>query len=280
MLTIQAYDMTATQIASFPVTCEDINPYYSLQSPDRNWLAIQCGNKSNQKLEVVSKEGKRWVLHFKEFIRDGHNGLGGLYPEHWTGDGEYLYFKSIIGYSGGGPCFYGWNVDGLFRINVNNGSVTTTLKAIPSSGAFYDIAFSPDGRRFAYEYNYDHLAIVDLRTGEEFTIESGDDEVGDLTWSPDGSHLAYALCRDTQDHTATEKSSIKAYSIETQISKTILDVKQAFLRIQSRNGDPVLKISTYDFQAIKSDILFFDWSTEQITTATPTPLQITSPNSK
>jgi WD40 repeat protein len=277
----QAYDqallLTATQIASFPVSCDDINPYYTLQSPDGNWLAIRCSYHSNQKLEVVSKEGKRWVLQYidflsKDFIQDGDPGLGGMYPEHWSGDGKYLYFTTRLGISGGGPCFYGWNADGLYRINVNDGMVTTMLEAIPSSGAFYDIAFSPGGRRFAYEYDYDHLAIVDLRTGEALTIESGDDGVGNLRWSPDGSHLAYGICRDNQEGTITVKSSIKIYSVETHTSKTILEVKQTLLRIESRNGDQVLIIANHDLQGTnETDYLFFDWSSAQLTTATPTP---------
>jgi WD40 repeat protein len=278
-LTRQAVDRAfapiATQRASFPITCEDINRYYP--SPDGNWMAIGCSTSSNQRLEVVSKEGKRWVLQYKDFlskdyIGDGGPGRGGMYPEHWTGDGKYLYFTTRLGLSGGGPCFYGWNTMGLYRINVNDGSVTTTLAAIPSWGAFYDIAFSSDGRRYAYEYNYDHLVIVDLRTGEELTIESGGDAVGDLTWSPDGSQLAYGICRDNQDHTTTVKSSIKIYTVGTHTTKTILEVMQTLLRIHSRNGDPVLKIANYDLQGTaETEYLFFDWSSAQLTTATPTP---------
>lgn len=263
-LTVQAVDLTATQIASFPVKCDENNPFYSMQSSDGNWLAIQCSDKSSEGLEVISKEGKRWVLTFTKFLsvdfmRDGNAVLGGLYPEHWTSDGKYLYFSTRLNISGGGPCFYGWNIDGLFRINVDDGSVTTTLERIPSSDAFYDIAFSSDGYRFAYEYNYNHLAIVDLRTGEEFAVESGEDNVGNLSWSPDGSQLAYAKCHETIDQTMVEKSSIIVYSPETRTSKKILEVKQTLLRIESQNGDQVLKISKNDFQANRTDYLFFDW---------------------
>jgi WD40 repeat protein len=273
----QAFELTATQIANFPVTCDDINQFYTLQSPDGNWLAVNCGYSSNQSLEVVSKEGRRWILQYKDFlakdlIYNGEPGPGGLYPEHWTGDEKYLYFTARLGISGGGPCFYGWNADGLYRINVEDGTVTTTLNVVPSSGAFYDIAFSADGRNFAYEYDYDHLAIVDLKTGEAFTIESGEDEVGNLTWSTDGSQLAYGICHDNQDHTATAKSSIRVYSVETHTSRTILDVEHNLLRIESQNGDQVLKIANYDLQGPnETEYLFFDWSSAQLSTATPSP---------
>jgi WD40 repeat protein len=273
----RAFELTATQIASFPVTCDHINQFYTLQSPGGNWLAVNCGDNSNRGLEVLSKEGKRWILQYKDFlakdlISNGEPGPGGLYPEHWTIDERYLYFTARLGISGGGPCFYGWNTDGLYRINVEDGTVTTTLNAIPSSGAFYDIAFSPDGRYFAYEYYYDHLAIVDLKTGETSTIESGENEVGNLTWSPDGSQLAYGICHDTQDHTATAKSSIRVYSVETHTSRTILDVEHTLLRIESQNGNQVLEIANYDLQGNnKTEYLSFDWSSEQLSTATPSP---------
>jgi hypothetical protein len=113
---------------------------------------------------------------------------------------------------------------------------------------------------------------VDLKTGEVLTIESGEDEVGNLTWSPDGSQLAYGICNDNQDHTATAKSSIRVYFVETHTSRTILDVENTLLRIESRNGDQVLKIANYDLQGSnETEYLFFDWSSAQLATATPSP---------
>jgi Tol biopolymer transport system component len=162
---------------------------------------------------------------------------------------------------------------GLYRHNLSDGTVTVTLQDSSSSGGFYDIAFSPDGRRFAYDFaSYtNHFAIVDLRTGDEFTIEDGGG--GNLTWSPDGTYLAYGICYATQNGNATAKSTINVFSIETHSSRTVLEVKQILLRIVSQNGDQVLIIGTYNYQAGTFDYpsFNFNWSSGQLSTPTPTP---------
>jgi len=272
----QAEDMTATQVASFPVACDGFNQYYSLQSPDGNWLAISCENHPDQGLEVVSKEGKRWDLQFidflsEEFVQDGGLPRGGLDPLHWTGDGKYLYFRSYLSFSGGGTCFDGHNTIGLYRLNLDDGTVSTTLKKFHDRWPFYEIVFSPDGRRFAYVY--DHLAIVDLKTGEEFTIDPEDDVVRRLSWSPDGSQLAYATCHDTQvqDDYVIDKSAIKIFSLKTHASRTILESKRTFLGISFLRGTQGFEIEIDDYQARTTDYFLFDWSTGQLTAVTPTP---------
>jgi WD40 repeat protein len=269
---------TATPTAIFPITCDDFQQDNTYLSHHGNWLAISCGYSRNQRLEIVSKEGKRWMLKLidfvpTEFIQDGSTGYGALYPEHWTIDEKYLYFASYLGFDGGGACLYGFGDAGLFRINVNDGTISTILPE-SSWGAGYEITFSPDGRRLAYDY--DHLVIIDLKTGEKVTVKTGDEAVGDLTWSPDGSQLAYASCHAIPDDTypdqyQVEKSSIKIFSLKSQSSKTILEVKKNFLRIERQTGNPLLKIINEDWQANKTDYIIFNWSSEQITTATPTP---------
>lgn len=102
-----------------------------------------------------------------EFVHDGTTGNGGLYPRHWTDDEKYLYFSSYIGWEGGGTCFYGFGDAGLYRINLNDGTIATVLPTSPS-GYGYEITFAPGGRRLAYTYA--HLVILDLKTGEESTL--------------------------------------------------------------------------------------------------------------
>lgn len=267
-----AYALTVTQIARFPVTCENNNHVY-LQSPDGSWLAYQCGGHSHG-LEVVNKGGKRWDLQYTDYLAEdvvrGGAPLGNLYPIHWTGDGKYLYFITRFNISGGGPCFYGFNTVGLYRLSLDDGTVTATLKDISSSGAFYDFAFSPDGRRFAYA---DPFTIVDIRTGDEFTIETGGDGIGDLTWSPDGAYLAYSTCYATQDYSATAKSTINIFSIATHRSRTILEVNQDLLRIIFGNRGQVLIISTSNDQTgtFDDEAFYYDWASGQLSTPTPAP---------
>jgi hypothetical protein len=275
MLSDQAFELHATEIASYSPTCDKYSQYDVSISPSGNWLAIRCGYSQNQTLEIDSKSGKRWVLQIKDFlpeqflVKGEFEGYGSLSPAHWTNDEKFLYFTSYLGFDGGGTCFYGFGDDGLFRINLKDGTITTTL---PESawGAGYETIFSPGGRQLAYAYNSKHLTIIDLKTGEESIIEVGKDYVGNLTWSPDGLGLAYAACQPTQDGLEIEKSSVKIFSLESHNSKTILEVTKTFLSIESHSENQFL-ISNDDFQAKKADILLYDWFSGRPATPTPTP---------
>jgi hypothetical protein len=271
-----------TQIASFPAICKKIDPIYPSQSPSGNWLAISCGNIQNQTLEIVSKDGKRWILHFrdylaKEFILNDYTPPGSLFPEFWTNDEEYLYFTPYISTDRGGNCYfggYGNGVQGLYRIDVNTGTVSATLPTPSYSlSRGYEIAFSPGGRRLAYtsrlNNNLSRTAILDLKTGEELTVDIEDDIVGKLIWSPGGSELAYVTCRNAYDSLVSDKSAIKIYSLETHISKKILEVEENFLNIQSWDGNNLLRIAKYDLYTNETSYQFYDWSSGELTTPTP-----------
>jgi hypothetical protein len=272
-ITEQAYERTATQIAGFPATCDQFYFDDILLSPNGTWMAIHCGYSHNQTLEVINQEGKQWIFHIQDFvapnfIHDGEVGEGGLYPEHWTNDAEYLYFTSYIGFDGGGTCVYGFGVSGLFRLNVNTGAVSAVLKA-KSSTQGYEIAFSPGGGKLAYIS--DTPAILDFRTGEKTIIDPGAAVAGDLVWSPDGSKLAFATCSPAEDFYTIKKSGIKIYSLETQELKTILEVEKNFLGIDKSEGNQKLKIVNSDIQTGKDDYFYYDWSSGRISTPSPTP---------
>lgn len=271
--TEQADEWAATQIASFPATCNNSYSNVNSISPSGDKMASSCGYKKDQTLEIVSHEGKKWELHFKdylsaEFIRDGGTPMGGLYPKHWTSNDEYLYFTSYIAFDGGGTCFYGFGVSGLYRLNVNTGFVSTVLTA-RSSPEGYLIAFSPGGGKLAYVA--DRLVILDFRTGENTNIDPGATIAGDLAWSPDGTKLAFATCSPSEDFYTIQKSGIKIYSLETHKLKTIMEVENNFLSINRSEGNQKLKIVNTDEQTGKEGYFYFDWSTGQVTTPLPTP---------
>lgn len=265
MLTEQALALQETRIAGFSTTCDDSNKYFTSLSPEGNWLAISCGD---QTLQIYSKTGKQWVAQFKDYVANQHviegsAPRGGLYPMHWTSDEMYLYFTPAINWSIGGTCYYGGVGEGLYRFNLDNGTVVAILPLLKDFD--YDISFSPDGRWLIY--NRGVPTILNLQTGKEIILPGGEN-VGDFTWSPDGSNLAYAACQ-LLDFQTIKNSSIKIFSLETHHSKTILEIESGFLRIDIRDGNRVLKI--YDFYTNPPDYLFFDWSTEQLITPTLTP---------
>ena len=240
---------------SFLIRCEDLYGNQTSLSPDGNWLAVPCGYHVITNLEIINREGKRWILQSKDFIR---NYPGNLIPKHWV-DEDYLYFMSEIFGDGGDPCFYGKTITGLFRIDLNTGTVTSTLPKL--SHPYSSVVFSPGGRRFAY--SVDHPVLHDLRTGQETTIEVGDVNVGDLTWSPDGKELAYSTCQTTADFSDVKESSVRIYSLDTDSVRTITAQAGGILEIEPGAENNQIIITDGD------NTMIFDWSLGQVITPTP-----------
>jgi WD40 repeat protein len=274
-MTMQALDAYATQIASFPFICDQrFEDRDTLLSPNGTWLAIHCGyDPPGQTLEVVRQDGTRWVLQFSdyvhpEFIYDELTPMGGLYPQQWTADEKYLFFSSYIGFDGGGTCFYGFGSHGLFRLDLTSGAVSVILP-LRGSPSGYLYAFSPGGRRLAYVA--DPPVILDLRTGELTPFHVGQEFIGNLTWSPDGRELAYAACSSTADYLTVERSMVRIYSLETGLSRTILDLEKTFIRIWPWDGSRQLEIDLFDWQTFDDSYLYYDWASGALITPTPTP---------
>ena len=267
----QAADYRATLTARFSITCTSNNDieHHSYLSPDGKWLAISCSERSIQTLEIVSENGNRWLLHYEDFVPDEYKaGHGTLYPEYWV-YGDYLFFTSNPHISVGGPCLYPRTYSlGLYRINLITGLVSTPLPpmTIPS----YSFAFSPNGRWLAYIGERGRIGIFDVKDGEEELIEIKDDTVGNLTWSPDSSMLAYASCQTNQDTSELAKSYINIYSMDTHASKRIVEETGILLVMDDYDSNPLLKISEgYDNGS--TVLWLYDWFSDQLISADPTP---------
>ena len=246
-------------------------------SPDGNWVAVSCGYKRDPNLEIVDRNGKRWTLNYKdyllkEYIVDGHIPIGNLYPKHWSADGRYLYFTSYIGFDGGGTCFYGFGAHGLYRIDVKDGAVSAVLPLSPSIGG-YDIAFSPTGRRLAYQ-GLGEPVILDLQTGDKLTIKIEDEVAGNFTWSPDGLELAYSTCKSKSNGNdfSIEKSAIKIYSIRTNTSRTVLEIDETMFFILSWEKESIIEIAQGPYMN-GLDGVPYDLNSSQWLGPTPTPVR-------
>jgi hypothetical protein len=271
-LTLQAVSARSTQIAGFSPTCNGYSLHDASFSPNESWMAIRCDDEENRSLEVINQMGQRWVLQFKEYLSDDYgNGdslpLGGLIPANWVNE-EFLYFTSYIAFDGGGTCFFGFGYHGLFRLDLNTGYVSTILP-IRSTLTGYQIEFSSNGRYLAYNV-YNTPTIFDLRTGETFTIEVNENFAGNLTWSPDSTELAYATCQTTQDYYSVQESSIKIYSLDDHISRTIYHTENDIDLHIALFEKSTLQISEYNYQTNQSSLLIFDWSSGELKTPTPT----------
>lgn len=269
--TEQAYNMQATKIAEFPAACA-LESGDTFISPNGNWLTTQCSAiKEGYNLEIVNKEGKHWAVRAKDYVSDD---LSGLRPEHWSKDGEYLYFSSNFGGSSGGyACFPDSGIVlGLYRIKLNDGTVATIL---PAGRVAYDFAFSPTGRLLAYR-GLRGLIILDLQTGDEINIKVGNNTTGTLTWSPDGLELAYATCQENPngygflDDYSPQKSAVEIFSIQQNASRSILEIEKKLLLVESWNANNILAIFIQDEHNLGYE-QFFDLNTNQWITPTPTP---------
>ena len=163
---------TNLPIASFLPSCRDLSdPFYNSLSPRGNWLAVVCGY--DQTLTIYDDSGERWNLQFKDYVSeesivDGQPPRGSLYPIHWANDEKYLFFRSVIGFSGGGTCFYGHAGQGLYRIDLETGAVSATLRPLIGHDG-YILSFSPTGQWLAF--NAGIPTLLNLQTGEKVFLQ-------------------------------------------------------------------------------------------------------------
>ena len=194
-----------------------------------------------------------------------------MHLAHWARGGQYLYFVPKIAFDGGGTCFYRFGVQGLYRLNLDDGTVSPTLPVTHDRDG-YHIAFSPTGRRVAFQEIHGPPAILDLHNGDVTPIEEPDFSVGTLRWSPDGLELAYATCvLSKEDYHIIAKSAIKIYSIQERTLRTILEVEHNLLLVEMWGEDNILTIGKLHDQTFEESVLFFDLSSGQVFTLTPTP---------
>ncbi|MFZ5855256.1 MAG: hypothetical protein ACOYZ6_00355 [Chloroflexota bacterium] len=213
---VQGRDAKETQMAQFSVACDELNVYASQVSPDGNWFAASCGYKRDQTLIVKNRQGATWIMKYKDLMVREHSGT--VFPESWSPDGNYLYFSTSIGYSGGGnqcfpkPAYSPTNYDvsyGLFRLNLNNG-LWVTLISPTDLFPGYNIKFSPTGRRYAVDMN--GITVFDLQSGASVKIDAPG--FMDFIWSPDGKRLAYTTAHCDQSGWA-QSASVYVWSSET-----------------------------------------------------------------
>ncbi len=271
-LTEQAMALKNTQIAGFFPDCDEPNDfYYDSLSPAGNWLAVSCGYERGEHiLTIYGMQGQRWVLQFKdyvseEFIVDGQPPRGNLYPIHWANDEKYLFFWSVIGFSGGGTCFYDRGGQGLYRIDLETGAVSATLPPLIGHDG-YILSFSPTGQWLAF--NAGIPTLLNLHTGEKVFLQEGENRVGDFSWSPDGAQLAYGTCQMSEDLSTEVKSTVRVLSLNTRQTKTLLEVEYGFLIIKVIE-DHLIKI--FDKYNEPQSEVYFDWDNGQFVTPTPNP---------
>jgi len=259
------------KLADFPITCTEFFDFNVYFSPDKQWVTITCGFNDVQNLEVAGVDGSHWMLRFedylsKELFKDGIP-MGGVYPNHWTTDGRYLFFNARIYGDGGGPCFYGSGSTGLFRLDVLTGKISAVLP-ITQDYKGYEFAFSPNGRWLAYYLK--SFLLLDLQTGKITTMPGKNVRHANFIWSPDGEQIAYVTCELDQTGNSVERSTVEIFSLESTTSKIIYESEEYTLNIERWNNNQLLWIY-YEDNLNDDSSLYYNWSIKQLVTPTPTP---------
>jgi hypothetical protein len=243
------------------------------QSPSGKWQIYQCGESSSpdRMMLIENNVGILWSFAFVDFIAFEDRqitGYGNLYPEYWTDDEKYLFFSSYLSVDIHGACFYGIGSNGLFRLNLTDGSINTILPPMPAFGG-YLFSFSPDGKQLAFVSN--GIILRDLETGSDQKIQTKFPIIGNLTWSPNGSELAYASCISDNPAFEVNTSLIEIYSLEKKSKQPIMETDGNRLTIKNTNNSNQLLFEKKDITNGESNYFLFDWSTRQLV-ETPMPL--------
>lgn len=275
----------STLNAEFSYTCYD-NYAIDRFSPDKKWKILSCEQEDIPEMVVENRSGIIWKLKYEDFLslskEEKEQGVAvsaNLSPIHWSPDGDYLYFTSYGGAEGGGTCFYGFGVQGMFRLELQTGKVSTILALLPPDDwNGYEVAFSPTGRRFSYSRGYaegkNSFHLVDVLTGKETTFAT-EQQNGTFRWSPDGNSLAYSTSLCANDPQGVIRSFIKILTIADLSTRTIAQSNTDFLTIQGWSAeDNLLTIERegYGYGVIQPTTLSLDPNKSiVIFSASPTP---------
>lgn len=270
----QTKEALETRIASFPkVDCNDLSRSDSL-SPDGEWVVTSCGGRYNHYLIIHNMMGIKWDLEFNDFLPISwrEEGMpGGLSTVFWDSEGDYLYFTTHIGWSGGGDeCFPGFGTNGLFRLDLKTGYWVTLINP-PTYFPGDEIKFAPTGRRYAVDKN--GVMISDLKTGEVIQINATG--VMDLSWSPDGTKLAFSTA-DCNEEGKVIYSSVFVWDTLANREQEILTITGVLLHPESWHSNNLLRIKEEKFDGLNNLYSVYTYDLPQrnlvfVGTATPYP---------
>lgn len=243
---------------------------YKLISPNGKWVSISCGYTRNQTLIVQNQSGVKWVFDFTDFIAPSLDGVMGRFsPLAWSPDNRFLYFSKAMGYSGGGnQCFPGGGDYGLYRLNLETGTLVTLIASDGQNFPGDKIRFSPTNEYYAV--NRDGVTIRNILSGKETKIDvSG---VMEMNWSPDGNFLAFSVA--SCGETLVESSSIFVWDSSTSQIQVLHSTKEMLLRPQSWIDNSKLKFEGEKWVGLNNEYTIFEYNlkaNEMMFSGTATP---------
>jgi hypothetical protein len=166
------------------------------------WATQSGSSHPSSSIQISAPDGSKQQTLLTENTSDTHLQL---MPQFWSADGQWLYFsKEPLGI--GGYILFG-GASSLYRINVKTGQVLDVIGMDPlkETAACLD-SFSADYRYIAEHCSQNFIRVRDLSSGGTISyqppaeITTGSQLAGSARFSPDGSHLAYAVARGTADN--------------------------------------------------------------------------------
>jgi hypothetical protein len=179
-------------------------------------------------------------------------GLGFPVPGNfrWTEDDLYLSLRTTPD----GCSLYGWEM-ALLRFDLEEGALSEVVTDLPGAPAL-----SPDRERLAYLEGTE-LVLRVLETGEERRVGFDPDhqswEAGNLTWSPGGERLAFAVVQNACT-ALPERSAIWTVDTEGLVSTLALPAGEQRFRISSWADEETLFLVDAQGQAWRLDLATSD----------------------
>ena len=271
--TLSAYwdSVVATEMAALPL-CGF--PERSYDSPDGNWVAIDCINRLTG-IYNRKDPSKTWqVSYYDAFgnVYDQGNADGKLIPVHWSGDGRYIYLMPRpCCLDGGGGEYY----DGLalLRLDLSSGKITQTLP--PSQGlGFYDVSFSKDGEDLAYIKTWIEKPVVNISnliSGEELQLplNGNFNGAGDVVWSPDKSHVI--LSGRTSNDFGVPGFSLVMIELHNSKQVILKDHLEYYRPLDWTTDNKVLLEKSFSEEYYSLDLNTMNITPDTLPTPTPVP---------
>jgi Tol biopolymer transport system component len=259
----------------FFVSCDSDDSLVANLSPDGNWFAASCGSwMQSQKMVVQNSKGRKYELNF-DYLRveiDRQDEVGWVYPEHWSTDGQFLYFSigMYIEAYGVNQCYTHGIDSGVFRLNLDTGNVETII-GLEDTYRYFLASFAPNDRFIATDI--DGVTLFDL-SGDSTKLLNGYPGMS-FAWSGDGSKLAYSVATCSAEKMEADTSSIFIYDTETGVTKKVLSVDGSVLYVRDWMDNEYIqfdRVTIVDFNDTSTSYLYDIVEDEYgIVTSTPTP---------
>ena len=206
-------------------------------SPDGRWQALATQSETVTlgvedarffyvEFIVTSLEDGRTWTPVSEWHAGGPGSEGPSRPFHWSQDGRYLYYTSVIDYHGG--CVYADIGETLDRLDLTDGAVAE----LPPPQARRNLAISPDETMMAYMSDAT-LVVRDLPTAYDggrsvltsiiwrldLAVDWPITQASEIVWSPDSRKLLVTATTLVDD--LCNKSSATTWELDIETGKLV-----------------------------------------------------------